>query len=131
MYMKTNLNNANIVMKNSIGNNCALQEKCIIERKTGFIREDKVIRDKETYPEIKIIKPFFWKECRFCGREFKREKGYSIWDYTRVNAHLYSSYCCSRCAISTEDVRQKIEKSKIPPKPPAPPKPITNIRSEK
>ena len=40
----------------------------------------------------------FWKECRWCGDKFKWELGYEILDYTVVNAHLYYSYCCSKCA---------------------------------
>ena len=79
-------------------------------------------KEKISYPQIKASKPFFWKECRFCGKEFKREKGYSIWDYTRVNAYLYSSYCCSECAENIEGVVLLIEKSRISSSPPPPPK---------
>lgn len=70
-------------------------------------------RDKLTYPRIKTIKPFFWRECRFCGREFKREIGYKIEDYTIINAHLYLSYCCNNCAKNIEDVKELVKKSKI------------------
>ena len=38
-------------------------------------------RDKVTYPIIEPIYPIvFWRECRFCGKEFKREHGYKIID---------------------------------------------------
>jgi len=79
-----------------------------------------MLKDKIIYPQVKMIKPFFWKECRFCGKEFKREKGFSIWDYTRVNAYLYTSYCCSKCAKDIESVEMLVKKSKISSPPPPP-----------
>ena len=81
-----------------------------------------MIRDKINYPEIKTIKPFFWKECRFCGKEFERETGYRIWDYTSVNPVLYFSYCCNKCARCMSDVKMLVTISKIPSPPPLPPK---------
>ncbi|AAK79193.1 hypothetical protein BJV85_002777 [Clostridium acetobutylicum] len=50
-------------------------------------------RDKKvtTYPNIKIIKPFFWKECRFCHKEFKKEQGFEIEDLCKVQRSLYRS----------------------------------------
>jgi hypothetical protein len=38
----------------------------------------KRIKRENLYPIVKQIKPLFWTECRFCGKEFKREKGYKI-----------------------------------------------------
>lgn len=70
-------------------------------------------RDKLTYPRIEPIKPFFWRECRFCGREFKREIGYKIEDYTIINPHLYFSYCCNACAGNIDHVKDLVKKSKI------------------
>ncbi|MBS4534993.1 hypothetical protein GOQ29_05095 [Clostridium sp. D2Q-14] len=67
-------------------------------------------RNKQSYPKVKIIKPFFWKECRFCKREFKREKGYLIEDFTKINPRLYFSYCCNECASSIEEVKEAIKK---------------------
>lgn len=77
-------------------------------------------RNKFVYPKVKQIKPFFWKECRFCGREFKREIGYEIEDYTAVNAHLYWSYCCNECAQSVDEVVKLVNSEKLilPPPPP-------------
>ena len=79
-------------------------------------------RDKPTYPQIKSIKPFFWKVCRFCDREFKRENGYEIIDYTVVNPQLFTSFCCNECAKSIEEVGNLIMKSKNSKRPPRPPK---------
>jgi hypothetical protein len=70
-------------------------------------------RDKVTYPIVKQIKPMLWKECRFCKREFKREIGYEILDYTAINPSLYFSYCCNDCGDNVESVKALIEKSKI------------------
>jgi len=71
-----------------------------------------MIREKQTYPKVKNIKPLFWKECRFCGKEFKRE-GYSIEDYTQINARLYMSYCCGKCGKDIEEVKRLVDISKI------------------
>lgn len=49
----------------------------------------KRIKRENSYPIVKQIKPFFWRECRFCGREFKREKGYEIEDLTAVNPRVF------------------------------------------
>ena len=72
-----------------------------------------MMRDKQTYPKVKAIKPFFWTECRFCGKEFKREKGFRIEDYTQVNARLYYSFCCSKCGKDIESVKRLVDISKI------------------
>jgi len=71
-----------------------------------------MIREKIVYPTVKKIKPFFWKTCRFCDREFKRE-GYEIEDYTQVNRHLYLSYSCDECGKSKENIKALISKTKI------------------
>lgn len=66
-------------------------------------------RHKQKYPQIRKIEPLiFWRECRFCGREFKGELGYEILDYTKVNPYLYYSYCCNECGWGIEDVRLKV-----------------------
>lgn len=76
-------------------------------------------RDKEKeYPKVKIIHPrFFWKECRFCNKEFKKEDGFEIIDLKACRASgeypLFTSYCCNKCANSIEEVKDKIEKSSL------------------
>jgi hypothetical protein len=70
-------------------------------------------RNKITYPIVKEIKPFFWKECRFCGKEFKRELGFEILDYTAVNPSLYYSYCCNECGDSIETVKKLVDGTKL------------------
>lgn len=81
-------------------------------------RERKVI----IYPKIKIIKPFFWKQCRFCHKEFRKEQGFKIEDYTQVNPRLYDSYCCNECAKDINEVKEKVKKSKARMPPPQPPR---------
>ncbi|HID0823825.1 TPA: hypothetical protein ACXDAP_001969 [Clostridium botulinum] len=70
-------------------------------------------REKMNYPFIKSFNPFFWKECRFCGKEFRRENGFIIRDYTKVNPQLYDSYCCNECCENIEDVKKKIQDDEI------------------
>ena len=70
-------------------------------------------RQKKTYPLIKQIKPILWKECRFCGKEFRWENGFRIEDYTKINASLYWSYCCSECCNDMESVKDKIMSTDI------------------
>lgn len=70
-------------------------------------------KEKTKYPLIKSFKPFFWKECRFCSKEFRRENGFIITDYTKVNAHLYDSYCCNECCKNIEDVQKKIQENEL------------------
>lgn len=75
-------------------------------------------RDKVTYPIIEPIHPIlFWRECRFCGKEFKREHGYKIIDMKACRASgeypFYDSYCCSECGKSEEDVKEKVNEEKV------------------
>jgi hypothetical protein len=70
-------------------------------------------RSKPTYPVVKIITPFSWKECRFCKREFRKESGYEIKDMTFANPHLHWSYCCNECAKSIEDVKRLVNGTKL------------------
>ncbi|MBO0537931.1 hypothetical protein EXQ27_04280 [Clostridium botulinum] len=70
-------------------------------------------REKIKYPLIKHFMPLLWKECRFCGREFKIENGFIIKDYTRVNPRLYNSYCCNDCCKTIEDVKKKIQDNEM------------------
>lgn len=71
-------------------------------------------RNKIEYPIIKKWWPkLFWEECRFCKQEFRREKGFKIIDFTKVNRQLYTSYCCNNCADSEEEVRQRIHEKDL------------------
>ena len=88
-----------------------------------------MIREKTSndYPKVRRIKPFFWKECKFCGLEFKREYGYEIEDYKSCRASnsppTYISYCCSHCANNEDKVKELVRQTKVdflskrPPKP--------------
>ncbi|WP_079490910.1 hypothetical protein [Maledivibacter halophilus] len=82
----------------------------------------KRVRREKLYPIIKRIKPFFWKECRFCNREFKREIGYEIEDMTVVNPRVFWSYCCNECAKSIDDVAKLVNSAKLR----KPPRYLTN-----
>lgn len=70
-------------------------------------------RSKIIYPVIREIKPIFWKECRFCDREFRKEIGYQILDYTAVNPQLYYSYCCNECGENIHDVKRLVDISML------------------
>lgn len=82
------------------------------------------------YPIVKPIKPFFfWKECRFCGKEFKRELGYEIEDLTTmIPRRVFWSYCCNTCGKSKDDVVKLVKDTKLMSPPPKPPKGGSNIR---
>jgi hypothetical protein len=83
-----------------------------------MMRREIVKKEKVIYPKVKIIKPVFWKECRFCGNSFRWEQGYEIEDYTEVNAHLFWSYCCNSCASSEKEVKKLVGKDKLSLPPP-------------
>ncbi|WP_238886448.1 hypothetical protein [Clostridium sp. YIM B02551] len=75
-------------------------------------------KKRETYPIVKLIHPrWFWKECRFCNKEFKKEDGFEILDFKACRASneypLFTSYCCNKCANNIEQVKDKIEKSSL------------------
>ena len=76
-----------------------------------------MIREKESFPKVRIIKPWFWKECRFCGKEYKKEVIYEIEDYKSCmssnSSPTYISYCCSHCANSEDNVKELIKQSEI------------------
>lgn len=85
-------------------------------------------RNKETYPKVTKYKSyFFWEECRFCHKEFRREQGFKIIDYKACKygeeSPFFTSYCCSNCASDIDEVKEKIHKKKEdflnsrPPKP--------------
>lgn len=77
-------------------------------------------RNKKTFPKVKVVKPLFWKECRFCHREFKNEEGYKIQELGVIDKLTYNSYCCNECAKSIEEVKNKLGKTisiKLPPPP--------------
>jgi hypothetical protein len=62
----------------------------------------------------------FWKECFFCGNEFRREAGYRF----QVQVNKYWAYSCGGCSSSKESVNENIKKFKSvrPKAPPAPPR---------
>lgn len=69
------------------------------------------------YPIVKIVKPFFWKECRFYHKEFRREQGFKIEDICAVQqtncVETYNTYACTDCCKTIEDVKSKIYNSEI------------------
>lgn len=87
-----------------------------------------MIREKETYPIVKEFKSWFWRECRFCGKEYKKETMYKIEDEKACRASnsppTYISYCCNHCADNKDMVKELIKQTKIdftakrPPMPP-------------
>lgn len=91
-------------------------------------------REKEAeYPKVKIIHPrLFWKECRFCHKEFKKEKGYEIVDLKKCRASgeypLFTSYCCNECSNSIDEVKEKIEEESLDIRLKRPPRPGSGIK---
>lgn len=88
-------------------------------------------RDKYEYPMVRKYKSIlFWQECRFCHKEFRREYGFEIKDYKKCRASnetpIYTSYCCSKCAESIDNVRGKIEQNNIDFRKMRPSKPVNN-----
>lgn len=83
-------------------------------------------REKTTYPVVREFKPLlFWYKCRFCNKEFRREKGFKIIDLKQCRSSnsspIYESYSCKECAKNISEVKYLIDKEKIvfkrPPKP--------------
>ncbi|WP_455789233.1 hypothetical protein [Clostridium butyricum] len=87
-------------------------------------------KKKKQYPIVNKYRPLlFWRECRFCGKEFKKESGFIISDIKICRASnedpIEISYCCSKCGNNVESVKRKVEIEKcsrniINVKPPAP-----------
>lgn len=72
-----------------------------------------MIREKITYPIVKRYKSiFFWRECKFCNREFKRENGFIIQDILPPTSLTTVYYCCPECALTIEQVKEKILEDK-------------------
>lgn len=74
-------------------------------------------KNGKQFPIIKPFRPiFFWKECRFCGGWFIREKGFKIEDIKLVRFvgenPTYTSYCCNYCAKHEFQVKAKLIKQK-------------------
>lgn len=70
-----------------------------------------MIREKKTYPFVKRYKSlFFWRECRFCNNEFKNENGFIIEEIFRLTSTY--SYCCPYCALTIDDVKEKVKNDK-------------------
>lgn len=53
-------------------------------------------RDKLKYEVYSHYDIFSWKECFACAKEFRREKGFRIWEFKGF------SYICASCACSKE-----------------------------
>lgn len=80
-------------------------------RKETLMQRDKI---KTTYPVVKEYRSFmFWRECRFCGKEFKRENGFKIIDLKMCRRSdedpIFISYCCSKCGQNIDDVINKVD----------------------
>lgn len=76
-------------------------------------------RDKYTYTNITKIYPIFlWKECRFCGKEFKKEYGFKITKENECqcfneNTKYNITYCCNDCCKDENEVIQRLAKESI------------------
>lgn len=62
---------------------------------------------------------FFWRECFFCKKEFRREAGYRF----QMQVNRPWVYSCAGCSGSKEDVNENVGKflkrrSKAPSAPP-------------
>ena len=60
----------------------------------------------DIYPKIKVVNPLFWKPCRVCRYEYKREKMYKISDIFfdgTMKAQCGHIFICNHCASSKED----------------------------
>lgn len=72
-------------------------------------------RDKKQYTIVKKYRPLlFWQECRFCGKEFKKESGFII-RYIKIRRASNEDpieilYCCSKCGNNIESVKRKTAK---------------------
>jgi len=91
-----------------------------------------VKREKEYYANVMYGEVhnhygiFFWQECLFCRKEFRREAGYRFLmqsSFTGFGANAWS-YSCSACSTSKEDVNKNVKAfyTKRPKAPAAPPK---------
>lgn len=63
---------------------------------------------------------FFWQECFFCSKEFRRENGYRF----QMQVNRPWVYSCAGCSSSKENVNDNVKKFMTNrPKPPtAPPR---------
>lgn len=61
-----------------------------------------------TYPKVREFKPLlFWKSCKFCKKEFRRELGYEI-KHIGYGGEPYYEYCCNECCDSIDEVKVKL-----------------------
>lgn len=68
-----------------------------------------MFREKITYPYVREIKKsIFWKECQFCGVEFKKEKYYEV-TKQYMNGTIGRTYACNRCFNHVDEVYAKLE----------------------
>jgi len=64
------------------------------------MKRDKTQCDYDIYP----IRPFLhWRECRMCGKEFRREKGWKMIGPPIYNGLPSYSYLCAECAPTLGD----------------------------
>ena len=67
----------------------------------------------EKYPKIIPVYPrFFWKTCRFCMCDFRKEKGFKITEEitTEYGEHIeINTYSCNRCTSNIEQVEVMIK----------------------
>ena len=83
-------------------------------------RRDPVARCK--YPLYSCHPWFFWMSCSFCGREFRREKGWRAITGPYYNNMGRNRYLCSECAPTREEAVTYFNEDRWrPPRPAAPP----------
>lgn len=53
---------------------------------------------------------FFWRECKHCRLEFRREKGWRIYGYPIVGHKGSEFFVCAKCAKTQDEARRIITK---------------------
>ena len=71
-----------------------------------------------SYPKIRKFKAlFFWYECRFCNKEFRKQINFEIIDkkpnYGIPESSLQYTYCCKNCAKTEQEVLDLINNQKM------------------
>lgn len=57
-----------------------------------------------------IFPLFFWRECEFCNKDFRREWGYSL-IYYYMDCR-FEKYCCNSCADTPEEAEHLYNQKK-------------------
>lgn len=81
------------------------------------------MKDRRKYAR-KTYPLFFWRECKMCHQEFRREWGWKFWD-VRDNRMPVRYFICCECAPTYEEADSSVMKMRPPrPKLPLQPEPL-------